>query len=156
MNIPGFLCGQDRRSPRTYSLARNLAFAGVRSVRPASKRATFANHVAFNHRSTFTKLTTLFGYRLTFFFQALADAAYLSGRPLPDAPDGRYDAQVKPATDPADSSANHSALYKLVTDIETRLKKGPIIKDPKIIVRLQSSFSINTMLRAYLRVACCA
>ena len=67
--------------------------------------------------------------------------AYLSGRPLPDAPDGRYDAQVKPVTDPVDPNANHSALYKLVTDVETRLKRGPLIKDPKIIVRRQSPFS---------------
>ncbi|KAH8099451.1 heme peroxidase [Cristinia sonorae] len=64
---------------------------------------------------------------------ALADAAYLADRPLPNAPDGRYDAQVRPASDPADTNANHSALYKLVTDVEDRIKKGPIIKDPKLI-----------------------
>lgn len=82
--------------------------------------------------------------------QALADAAYLSGRPLPNAPDGRYDSQVKPASDPADTNANHSALYKLVTDVEQRIKKGPLIKDPKIIVsndpltRQNSSFNLHT------------
>ena len=70
-------------------------------------------------------------------FQALADAAYLSDRPLPTAPDGRYDSQVKPATDPVDPNANHSALYRLVTGVETRLKRGPIIKDPRFLVRLQ-------------------
>ncbi|TCD62866.1 hypothetical protein EIP91_006272 [Steccherinum ochraceum] len=67
---------------------------------------------------------------------ALADAAYLSGRPMPNAPDGRYDSQVKPATDPADTNANHSALYKLVTDVEDRIKKGPLIKDPRIVPAL--------------------
>ncbi|CAL1708758.1 unnamed protein product [Somion occarium] len=66
---------------------------------------------------------------------AAADEVHLADRPLPIAPDGRYDWQVKPTTDTPTSKDvdQHSILYTLSSDIEKRIKSGPLVKDPKII-----------------------
>ncbi|KAI0673867.1 heme peroxidase [Trametes maxima] len=58
----------------------------------------------------------------------LADADYLSGRPLPKAPDGRYDEQTKPITD-ATKKDPHSDLYKVNSTLEDIAKNAaPIAK----------------------------
>ncbi|KAI0829008.1 heme peroxidase, partial [Trametes gibbosa] len=59
----------------------------------------------------------------------LADVKYLSARPLPQAPDGRYDEQLKPLTD-ATKRDPHSYLYKVVTSLGKAVKHGSdIIED---------------------------
>ncbi|KAH9854311.1 heme peroxidase [Lenzites betulinus] len=56
----------------------------------------------------------------------LADVNYLSARPLPQAPDGRYDEQVRPITD-ATKSDPHSDLYKAASSFTTLAKQAPAI-----------------------------
>ncbi|KAI8981356.1 heme peroxidase [Trametes punicea] len=58
----------------------------------------------------------------------LADADYLSARPLPKAPDGRYDYQVKPITD-ATKTDPHSELYEATSKLDEIAKNAdPILK----------------------------
>ncbi|KAI0354701.1 heme peroxidase [Trametes cingulata] len=58
----------------------------------------------------------------------LADADYLAARPLPQAPDGRYDEQVRPITD-ATKSDPHSDLYKVTSTLGDIAKNAvPIAK----------------------------
>ncbi|KAJ3522855.1 hypothetical protein NM688_g8813 [Phlebia brevispora] len=77
---------------------------------------------------------------------ALADAIHLENRPLPKAPDGRYDWQVRPKTAPdASAAATHSYLYKAVQGAEGTVKRIKAF-NPKLIVRgpcliLVSAFS---------------
>ncbi|KAI0640160.1 heme peroxidase [Trametes polyzona] len=56
----------------------------------------------------------------------LADVNHLSARPLPKAPDGRYDEQVRPVTD-ATKSDPHSDLYKATSSIAELAKQAPAI-----------------------------
>ncbi|OBZ79068.1 Psi-producing oxygenase A [Grifola frondosa] len=60
----------------------------------------------------------------------LADANTLSDRPLPDAPDGRYDWQVKAVTETVDPSTVESPLHRMVSFVQTSVKQGPLIQDP--------------------------
>jgi linoleate 10R-lipoxygenase len=48
-------------------------------------------------------------------FDLLADASYLSKRPLPTAPDGYYDWQV--SSDPADQREGHATVTNLVNRV---------------------------------------
>ncbi|OSD00891.1 heme peroxidase [Trametes coccinea BRFM310] len=58
----------------------------------------------------------------------LADADYLSARPLPSAPDGRYDNEVKPITDTTKHDP-HSELYKVSSKLSEIAKNvDPILK----------------------------
>ncbi|KAI0658449.1 heme peroxidase [Cubamyces menziesii] len=58
----------------------------------------------------------------------LADADYLSARPLPKSPDGRYDEQVKPITD-ANKQDPHSELYKVTSSLDDIAKNAaPMLK----------------------------
>lgn len=59
----------------------------------------------------------------------VADADYLSGRPLPTAPDGRYEGELTATTD-ASNDNYHSKLYKLIQDVQTASKQGAPIQDP--------------------------
>ena len=62
--------------------------------------------------------------------QALADLVHLKQRPLPVAPDGRYDSQVQPATATADNSDKVSALHRVLDVVQNRKSHGPLIQDP--------------------------
>ncbi|KAI0081382.1 heme peroxidase [Panus rudis PR-1116 ss-1] len=67
---------------------------------------------------------------------ALADETHLARRPLPTAPDGRYDWQVKPLSDaPTEKDKDQqSVLTTLKSDLEQRIKRGPLVKDPKVVL----------------------
>ena len=61
--------------------------------------------------------------------QSLADAQYLSSRPLPTAPDGRYDSEAQPITS-ATRSDPHSDLYKVAKGFKDSLKAAtPLLKE---------------------------
>lgn len=60
--------------------------------------------------------------------------AHLSNRPLPDAPDGRYDAQLKGPTEQPKETSKHSALYNITSLVQSRIEHGPLIKDPYFLV----------------------
>ncbi|OBZ65176.1 Psi-producing oxygenase A [Grifola frondosa] len=60
----------------------------------------------------------------------LADANTLSDRPPPDAPDGRYDWQVKAVTETVDPSTVESLLHRMVSFVQTSVKQGPLVQDP--------------------------
>ena len=74
--------------------------------------------------------------RLTGALQTIADAGYLSARPLPEAPDGRYDYEVKPLTGTIAESDPHSDLYKTTHSVGDTLKNAPVfvkdLLDPKV------------------------
>ena len=59
--------------------------------------------------------------------QKLADVNYLSGRPLPVAPDGRYDSEVQPLTGTIVRADPHSDLYKTVRSLSGTVKNLPLI-----------------------------
>ncbi|KAL4246542.1 hypothetical protein ABKN59_008749 [Abortiporus biennis] len=65
----------------------------------------------------------------------LFDVAHLSARPLPTAPDGRYDDQVKPKTEPVDPTNDYSIVHKLTVSLET-LRQHLASIDPTLIVKL--------------------
>ncbi|KAL4246560.1 hypothetical protein ABKN59_008750 [Abortiporus biennis] len=69
--------------------------------------------------------------------QQLLDGAHLSDRSLPTAPDGRYDSQVRPRTEPVDPSNNYSILHKLTSSVET-LNQNLSSVDPTLVVKLLS------------------
>ncbi|PIL31281.1 cytochrome P450 [Ganoderma sinense ZZ0214-1] len=59
----------------------------------------------------------------------LADAQYLSSRPLPVAPDGRYDSEAQPITSTTKSDP-HSDLYKVAKGFKDTLKAAtPLLKE---------------------------
>ena len=45
--------------------------------------------------------------------QSLADAVHLQARPMPKAPDGRYDYQVLPLTETPPTTPQHSLLINI-------------------------------------------
>ncbi|KAF8879290.1 heme peroxidase [Infundibulicybe gibba] len=63
-------------------------------------------------------------------FGLAADTVYLSKRPLPDAPDGRYDWQASSA---GLKSEGHSGVTNLINKIETIKSKGTVKADPRIV-----------------------
>ncbi|KAJ7103706.1 heme peroxidase [Mycena crocata] len=62
---------------------------------------------------------------------ALADAAYLSKRPLPTAPDGHYDWQNQ--ADPSSSPQNHAGVTNLLNTLKSIAPKGPVNLDPSFL-----------------------
>ncbi|KAF8879251.1 heme peroxidase [Infundibulicybe gibba] len=62
-------------------------------------------------------------------FGLAADTVYLSKRPLPNAPDGRYDWQASSTSLKAEG---HSGITNLINKIET-IKKAPVNPDPHIV-----------------------
>ena len=69
--------------------------------------------------------------------QTLSDAQYLAARPLPNAPDGRYDAEVVPVTAATTNKDPHSNLYRVTQNISDSLKNvAPLMKealDPTVL-----------------------
>ncbi|RPD64671.1 heme peroxidase [Lentinus tigrinus ALCF2SS1-6] len=62
--------------------------------------------------------------------QTLADVQYLAARPLPTAPDGRYDAEVVPVTAATTNKDPHSDLYRTAQGISDSLKNvAPLMKE---------------------------
>ena len=61
---------------------------------------------------------------------------YLSARPLPVAPDGRYDSEVQPLTGTIVRADPHSDLYKTVRSLSDTAKNLPLITtelfDPQV------------------------
>ncbi|GJJ14559.1 hypothetical protein Clacol_008824 [Clathrus columnatus] len=64
-----------------------------------------------------------------------ADSLHLADRPLPVAPDGRYDSEVKATTEvtSSDAAGAHSVITNIVTSIANRIKQGPLVKDPSLL-----------------------
>ncbi|KAJ7443813.1 heme peroxidase [Mycena latifolia] len=60
-----------------------------------------------------------------------ADAAYLSKRPLPAAPDGHYDWQNQ--ADPSSSPQNHSAVTNLLNTFKQLMPKSRMNADPSVV-----------------------
>lgn len=62
----------------------------------------------------------------------------LAARPVPVAPDGRYDSEVKPLTGAVTDADPHSDLYKTVHGIADSMKDVPLIiqevLDPKVCI----------------------
>ena len=55
---------------------------------------------------------------------------YLAARPLPTAPDGRYDAEVVPVTAATTDNDPHSDLYRATKNMITNLKNvAPIMQE---------------------------
>ena len=79
--------------------------------------------------------------------QKVADVTYLAGRPLPVAPDGRYDAEVQPLTGTITRADPHSDLYKTVHSINDSAKNLPLfvteLLDPKVRSRHLVALSNN-------------
>lgn len=69
-------------------------------------------------------------------FSLGADAAYLSSRPLPTAPDGHYDWEAR--SDANTRPEGHSGVTNLLNKIETIKQKGVDVPDPRLVVRLVS------------------
>lgn len=65
------------------------------------------------------------------------DAAHLSSRPLPSAPDGYYDYEI--STDPADKREGHSAVTNLVKRMEAFKRAGGIKADPTVLAAFADS-----------------
>jgi hypothetical protein len=63
----------------------------------------------------------------------VADAAYLSKRPLPTAPDGYYDWQI--TSDPADKREGHST----VTNLVNRASRSNLLRDTSLTFLLGAS-----------------
>jgi linoleate 10R-lipoxygenase len=61
-------------------------------------------------------------------FTLVADAAYLSRRALPTAPDGYYDWQI--TSDPADKREGHST----VTNLVNRVSRSNLSRDSPLIL----------------------
>ena len=66
-----------------------------------------------------------------------ADAAYLSSRPLPTAPDGHYDWESSP--DANTRPEGHSSVTNLINQIETIKKKGIDVPNLKLVVSRHSA-----------------
>ena len=65
-----------------------------------------------------------------YFLQTLADVQYLASRPLPTAPDGRYDTEVVPVSASATKKDPHSNLYNVVENVSGTVKSAlPMLKD---------------------------
>ncbi|KAF8878552.1 heme peroxidase [Infundibulicybe gibba] len=63
-------------------------------------------------------------------FGLAADTVYLSKRPLPNAPDGRYDWQ---ASSTSLGTEGHSGITNLINKIETIKSKGLVKPDPRVV-----------------------
>ncbi|KAF9257871.1 heme peroxidase [Marasmius fiardii PR-910] len=63
-------------------------------------------------------------------FSLGADSVYLKSRPLPTAPDGRYDS--KTSSGPG-TAQEHSALTNVMHDVQSQFSKGPITADPTVV-----------------------
>ncbi|KAI0783170.1 heme peroxidase [Abortiporus biennis] len=65
----------------------------------------------------------------------LLDVTHLALRNLPTAPDGRYDSQVKPRTEPSDPTDDYSLLHKLTISASTLCQHLASI-DPTLVLKL--------------------
>lgn len=72
-----------------------------------------------------------------------ADAAYLSRRDPPTAPDGQYDWQVE---DDGDTKKGHSIITNLVEEDATLKRKGIFVPNAKAVVGCISSSALTTMI----------
>ncbi|GJJ13725.1 hypothetical protein Clacol_007981 [Clathrus columnatus] len=64
------------------------------------------------------------------------DSLHLADRPLPVAPDGRYDSEVKATTEVTSSdgpAGTHSIVANIITSIDNKIKQGPLVKDPSLL-----------------------
>ncbi|KAF9492298.1 heme peroxidase [Pleurotus eryngii] len=66
-----------------------------------------------------------------------ADAAYLTARAPPDAPDGLYDWQA--SSDGADQKEGHSTTSNFINRAETLASKGQFKPDPKVLAGITDS-----------------
>ncbi|KAI0789558.1 heme peroxidase [Abortiporus biennis] len=82
----------------------------------------------------------------------LLDIAHLADRSLPTAPDGRYDSQVRPKSEPVDPTNNYSLLHKFSLSAET-LHQHLASVDPvlagKLLEVLKSPDAVNDRTRVF-------
>ena len=87
--------------------------------------------------------------------QTLSDVQYLAARPLPTAPDGRYDAEVVPVTAATTDNDPHSDLYRATKNMITNLKNvAPIMQealDPTVHMTVNASHLAHSILVPHFR-----